>query len=353
MPLLSASDKQAIAVAAVAIAIVGLLFYLASKGIVDIAPPETTAAASAPKGVTALPAVSSGLDLVTDPSSTVLIPGVVVGGAINADDADGVASAEKTLVIDMYVDGLPVPAALSTTQSDIVVTGGLGVGVVGTTTANIQFGTAQLPDVCSALRLQYTGIKVDLGNHVPVTRGPSAVLGLAPGKRADGTYTSPALAALQKSGKPVAWSFNVRDGTSGLSFRVPTAPCFPWCWTPMDTSSGRYVIALTPTLRSAPWTHAVLDFSRWTCILPGVGRATGNPVSLRLPSAGKTPSTDDCVLTVRGGDYVDGSTGSSTLAVLGMAVASSGGILAVDLTWARFGHVANIRAPTLTRGIQL
>ena len=294
---------------------------------------------------------SGGLAALTDPRAASIVPGVIW---------EAVSDASPYLLVEAYIDGVFVRIRASTTYAGLYVPGRVNDVVA------FELVVASLESGCSKERARYTGSRARFG-RVTVTQRPpwisqaqdQAVVGLAPQRRGV-AYISPVLETLRLLRKPIVWAFNVAHRPQTyLSLAIPVAPCFQWCWSPMDTSTGLYVIALLPS-SDAPWTEAVLDLGHWQTVLPSTSAATAartrtpSPVSTNTDitsiasSVGSSDSGNTgvllatpsgCTFFIRPGTYrVDSSPGARC--VLGISAGLSGGALAVDVSDSRLGYVA-------------
>jgi hypothetical protein len=235
------------------------------------------------------------------------------------------AGPDTGVEIAARIDGKsPVAIRLSSTFAGLYVPGRVGSRV------SLSLSTAVLEAPCSTLHLLYTGTCVLIGTGIVVQPAPSGlpddvpILGLGPAMIPGTTkYQSPVLAALQTAKLRLAWALNLDAARGGLSFRVPAAPCFAWCWTPMSvSSSGEYEVALLPG-PGTPWTSAILDVGTWTTGCPGVGASD--------VAQGFTLRTASCEFTVKAGDAsaLPGTVANPVR--LGVAAIQSSNIVCVDL----------------------
>ena len=313
------------------------------------------ASAGGPGGTSSLgAATASPLELLTDPNGSTVVPGTLV-----MNDAN-VPGLQPYVLLEAYLDGQYVPTILSSTYAGLYVPTALSVA----TSVTLELGLARLPVQCSALRMEYVAGKLVVGTSVLVSRrAPAghdttkAIIGMAPTKHADGTYMSPVLNMLANAGKPIAWAYNINADRSFLSFTVPSAPCFRWCWTPLLTSSPTlYAIALQPS-PALPWTTAVFAIEQWLSTLPP--HVTANTAQDDGGSIGVNTSSG-CELILRAGTYTTMSTNtnggeasptsSSSEVVFGVSAGLAGGILAFDVTNWRVGHVPVV-TPLLTTAV--
>jgi hypothetical protein len=277
----------------------------------------------------------------------------VVPGRVYAPSAD----AEPAVVVEGALNDAALEFQLSSTW------GGVAAHVAAPDT-ELQLAVATLPSVCGPISITYTGARASFG-AAAVTRTPAAalpVLGLGPARAGPAQYASPVLARLQSLHdrgviRDVAWVVGQDAARVTLSFGVPDAPCFSWCWTPMSTADGCYVVPLTTTA-SQRHTHALIDVSRWASFLPAAADASAAAtVPLRTSSG--------CAITVRAGTYVTTAAApplspaaaavvrrQPLTCVLGISAGLDTGAFAFDLLRSRFGVAAAV-APLLTSAVRV
>ena len=296
-----------------------------------------------PSGRTQKERDATGLGALTDPKGASVAPGILW---------DAVSVASPYLLLEAYIDGVFCRVRASTTFAGLYVPGRVG------DTVAFELVVAALESSCSSSRARYSGQRATFGPVVvtaPNTKtadvGDGPVVGLAPVRRngSDGRYVSPVLQVLFALRQPVAWALNVAHRPQTyLSLTVPDAPCFSWCWSPMDTSGGLYVVPLLPS-NDAPWASVVLDLGNWQSVLPSRMRTRSRSrsqtaaVPSTRPDAQGTQSTEDdnasvllttvtgCTFFIRPGTYrIDFTTNARC--VLGISAG-------LDVTNSRLGYV--------------
>jgi hypothetical protein len=307
------------------------------------------ATAARPKPRPAAPAAVVAVERsgVADAASPAVVP-----GRVYAPSAD----AEPAVVVEGALNDAALEFQLSSTWAGVAAD-------VAAPDAELQLAVATLPSVCGPISITYTGRRASFG-ATAVTRAPATalpVLGLGPA-RVGPQYASPVLARLQSLHdrgviRDVAWVVGQDAARVTLSFGVPDAPCFSWCWTPMSTADGCYVVPLTTTA-SQRHTHALIDVSRWASFLPAAADASAAAtVPLRTSSG--------CAITVRAGTYVTTAAApplspaaaavlrrQPLTCVLGISAGLDTGAFAFDLLRSRFGVAAAV-APLLTSAVRV
>lgn len=263
----------------------------------------------------------NGLRALTDAAAATVCPGVIT---------DEKSYTSPYVLIDGYVDGTYTRLRISSTFAGVYIPGKVG------DTISLDLVLVSLATPCSSTP-EYTGTRATLGNVLvsqvpPQDNTNEAIVGFGPAKNSDGTYASPILATIARTGRPLAWAFNVvHKPHTYLSFTIPRGECFQWCWSPLtvDTDKSEYVVPLEPSVDS-PWTSAVIGIGHWKSTLPGAS-SSGNESYILKTKGG-------CTFYIRPGTYeTAGPSGPSCR--LGISAGLAGGALCVDLNSSRLGYV--------------